>query len=124
MTTTNNHETKISTLDTKKTFNSVTSFTDGFSLKGTTQLDEFIFIEDMILIKGTTLYKKNPLYKEIPLKGITLIREIAIEQGEVFLKGSTYINDGIFNEGTTLIRHADFNRVYLLDRAALVRCLA
>lgn len=123
MTTTDNHKTTITYLDEKKAFKGITHFYEDCSLKGTTHFDEILFMGGMILIRGITLYKEISLYKGVPLKGKTLIREIVIENGKIFLKGTTYINDGTPKEGTTLIRLSDFKKVYPLDEVDLLRCL-
>lgn len=93
MTTTDNHETKITYLNETSAF------------------------------KGVTAYKEMPLNHGTPLKGKTLIREIAMEDGKIFLKGTTYINDGYPKESTTLIRLSDFKKNYLFDEVDLLRCL-
>jgi hypothetical protein len=100
----------------------------------TTQLDEIFFMEDMTLIRGVTLYKGAPLkgeslirgmalYKGGSLRGKSLNREAAIENGKIFLKGTTDINQDQSEEGATLIRLPDFNKVYPRDVVDLVRCL-
>ncbi|RLW69245.1 MAG: hypothetical protein B6D71_10975 [gamma proteobacterium symbiont of Stewartia floridana] len=93
MTTTDNHETKITYLNAKSAF------------------------------KGVTAYKEMPLNHGTPLKGKTLIREIAMEDDMIFLKGATYINDGFPKESTTLIRLSDFNKSHPFDEVDLLRCL-
>ena len=93
MTTTDNHETTIAYLNEKSVF------------------------------KGGTTYKEISLNHGTPLKGKTLIREIAMEDGKVFLKGTTYINDGFPKEGTTLIRLSDFKKRCPINEVDLLRCL-
>jgi hypothetical protein len=93
MTTTDNHKTTIDYLNEKSAF------------------------------KGVTAYKEKPLNHGAPLKGKTLIREIVMEDGKIFLKGATYINDGFSKEGITLIRLSDFKKNYPFDEVDLLGCL-
>ncbi|MCU7932063.1 MAG: hypothetical protein KZQ90_14775 [Candidatus Thiodiazotropha sp. (ex Codakia rugifera)] len=123
MTTTDNQKTTITYLDEKKAFKGITHFDEDYSLKGTTHFDEILFMEGMILIRGITLYKDISLDKGLPLKGKTLIREIAIENGKIFLKGTTYVLDNPSMEGKTLISLSDFKKAYPIDESDLLRCL-
>ncbi|MCG7984948.1 MAG: hypothetical protein JAY90_19620 [Candidatus Thiodiazotropha lotti] len=120
MTTAENQETLTLEINTQKTFKGVTHFDDEYSLKGTTFLEEFLVMEDMILIRATTSYKEKYFYKEGNLKGKTLIRGILVENGKVFLKGTTYISDGAPEKGETLIRLSDFKRDYPLEEVDLL----
>ncbi|MCF1458700.1 MAG: hypothetical protein LPH21_14465 [Shewanella sp.] len=81
------------------------------------------YLNEKSVFKGGTAYKEMPLNHGTPLKGKTLIREIAMEDGKIFLKGTTYINDGFPKESTTLIRLSDFKKSYPFDEVDLLRCL-
>jgi hypothetical protein len=123
MKTTDNGKTTVRTIDKENTFKGVTQLSEGYSLKGTTHLDEIIFMDDMFLIKGITTYKENSLFEGTPLTGKTLISEIAIVDGKIFLKGITYIYDDQPQEGTTLLKLSGFNKSYPLDVHDLFKCL-
>ncbi|MCG8052450.1 MAG: hypothetical protein JAZ15_14700 [Candidatus Thiodiazotropha endolucinida] len=123
MTTAENHETQTLKVNTQKTFKGITHFDDEYSLKGITFLEEFLVMEDMILIRATTSYKEKCFYKEGDLKGKTLIREISVVNGKVFLKGTTYIRDGAPKEGETLIRLPDFKRDYPIEEVDMLGLL-
>lgn len=123
MKTAKNQKTETLEINTQKTFKGITHFDDEYSLKGTTVLEEFLVMEDLILIRATTSYKEKCFYKEGDLKGKTLIRGILVENGKVFLKGTTYISDGAPTEGETLIRLPDFKRDYPIEEVDMLGLL-